>query len=169
MGIEVLITILAGIISLVAGAFLPLMAKILKPVLQKEKKINPNSKLVERIAQIFSIKLGEPISYLERTTKTLDSLKKASEEMEIATFEFNSIMKEKQATVDFLEGKLSVLSLKETELRDKINTLQNVPIEAMKHFEEMLNKGNKRSAYRDYLLFGAGVVVSVIVGIILNL
>ena len=146
MGIDVL-TILSGIISILTGAIAIFARQKLSR--QEEKRNNP-------------------ISYRERITKTLDTLKKASEEMEIATVEFNSIMKEKQSTIDDLEGKLSVLSSKETELTSRIETLQNVPIEVLKHFEEILNRGNKRSAYRDYLLFGAGVVVSIIVAIILK-
>ena len=165
MGFEVL----AGIIALLAGGVLPLINKIIKPNLLKEKIKNPNSKYVDLIAKILSIELEEPsTTYRERITRTLEALKKASDEMEVATLEFNSIMQEKQATIDELEGKLTILSSQETELTSKIETLQKVPIEALAHFENILSKGDKRSAYRDYFLFGIGVVVSVIVTILLK-
>jgi hypothetical protein len=54
-------------------------------------------------------------------------------------------------------------------IKQKIATLEKVPIEAMKHFEEALNKGDKRSAYRDYILFGEGVIVSTVISTILKL
>ena len=169
MGIEILVTVLGGIISLLAGAVLPLISKILKPYLEKEKLANPDSKFANLLSKLLSVELNDSVpSYRDRITRTLDSLKKASEEMETATFEFNSIMKEKQSTIDELESKLTGLSTKETELTSKIETLQKVPLEALTHFENILNKGDKRSAYRDYILFGTGVVVSVIVTIVLK-
>jgi len=88
--------------------------------------------------------------------------------MENATLEFNAIMKDKQETIEGLENKLTYLSSKETELVSKIERLQKVPIEALSYFEKMLNKGDRRNAYRDYILFGIGVIVSVIVTIILK-
>jgi hypothetical protein len=54
-------------------------------------------------------------------------------------------------------------------IKQKIATLEKVPIEVMKHFEEALKKGDKRSAYRDYILFGAGVIVSTVISTILKL
>jgi len=169
MGLEILLSVVAGLISLLAGAILPLIRKVITPYLNKEKKTNPNSKFADFFAKIFSIEVEEQVpSYRDQITRTLEALKKASNEMETATAEFNTIMKEKQATIDELESKLSDLSSKESELSSKIETLQKVPIEALTHFEKILSKGDKRSAYRDYILFGTGVIVSVIVTIILK-
>lgn len=169
MGFEIFTNVFAGIISLFAGAALPLIKKILIPYLEGEYAKNPTSKFNVFMAGAFSIKPIEPIpTYRERISITLDALKKASDEMETATLEFNSIMKEKQSTIDELEAKLTDLSDKETELTSKIETLKKVPIEALAHFESILSKGDKRSAYRDYILFGTGVLVSIIVTILLK-
>lgn len=169
MGIEILLSVVAGLISLLAGAILQLTSNVLKPYLQKEKQKNPNSKFTDIFAKLLSIESDDQVpNYRERISRTLEALKKASNEMETATAEFNSIMREKQATIDELESKLSDLSAKESELSSKIETLQKVPIEALTHFEKILYKGDKRSAYRDYILFGAGVIMSLIVTIILR-
>ena len=77
-------------------------------------------------------------------------------------------MKEKQTTIDNLEGKLVELSGKETELTSKIELLQNIPVEVLSHFEKILQKGDKRSAYRDYILFCLGAVVSAIITVIVT-
>ncbi len=56
----------------------------------------------------------------------------------------------------------------ENTLKNKIQTLEKVPIEAIQYFEDALKRGDKRSAYRDYILFGLGVLVSVTITILLN-
>ena len=169
MELDIILYLLAGLISLSAGAVLPLINSLIRPHLQRVKARNPNSNFAERLSKILSIKPDEPkIPYRERISRTLEALKKASDEIDTANAEFNSIMKDKQATIDGLEGKLMELSSKETELTSKIETLQKVPIEALTYFENILNRGEKRSKYRDYILFGIGVVVSVIVTIILK-
>jgi hypothetical protein len=77
-------------------------------------------------------------------------------------------MKEKEKNIDLLEKRLSELSTEEISLKTKVETLQKVPLEAITHFEEIMNKGDKRSAYRDYLLFIMGAILSIIVTLILK-
>lgn len=162
--------ILAALTSLALGAFRPLISKVIEPYLRKKYEEKPDSLSARNLAKIFSIELGPStaIPYAERINRTLESLKKASDEMTSATHEFNDIMNEKQATISLLENKLTELSGKENELKTKIETLQQVPIEALSYFEGVLNRDGKRSAYRDYILFGAGVIVSIIVTIVLK-
>ena len=50
-------------------------------------------------------------------------------------------------------------------LRKNIADLKQVPLPAAEYFALMISKGEKSSAFRDYMLFFAGVVVSVIVAI----
>jgi len=147
-----------------------LISTLIKPYLIKSYTKGRKTKSIEAIANIFSIELKEPviIPYAERINKTLKSLRKASDEMALATNEFNDIMNEKQDTIAVLERKLSELADKELEMKTKIETLQKVPIEALTYFESILIKGDKRSAYRDYILFGVGVIVSMIITIVLK-
>ncbi|MGF7041045.1 hypothetical protein [Mucilaginibacter lappiensis] len=170
MGTELIMPLIAGFISLLLGSFRPIISALLKPYLLKLHAKGKKISSVEALAKIFSIELKDPviIPYADRINKTLESLRKASDEMAIATNEFNDIMNEKQGTIAVLEKKLSELSDKELEMKTKIETLQKVPIEALAYFEGILVKGDKRNAYRDYILFGAGVIVSVAITIVLK-
>jgi len=146
--------VIAGLISAIASILVGLLPFV-------------RSFLVNRIQS--QIKEKPIITYRERLNNTLEALKKNSLEMEKATEEINSIMKEKLTTIDKLEDKLVELSGKETELTSKIEQLQNTPVEVLNHFEKMLEKANKRSAYRDYILFCLGAVISAIVTIIVTI
>ena len=92
---------------------------------------------------MFDIEIEEPTSYKQRLTKTIDLLKNAFSEVDRATIEFTTLMKEKEKNIDLLETRLSELSTEETNLKSKVETLQKVPIEALTHFEAILNKGDK--------------------------
>jgi len=52
--------------------------------------------------------------------------------------------------------------------RTQIESLKNVPIPAAEHFAMLLEKGQRKSAVRNYILFLAGVVVSAEVAIVLK-
>jgi len=67
-----------------------------------------------------------------------------------------------------LEAQLSQLTQEEGELRKRIEGLQQVPLPAAEYFATLVNKGEKSSALRDYILFTAGVVVSAIVAVVLK-
>jgi hypothetical protein len=169
MGFEIVFPILAGVISLLFGGLLSHFKPVLKSYLQKKKFEQPDSKLFQNIAKTFEINLeDQPVSYQDRIMGALEALKKASVEMSKANAEVNEIMSEKQRTLGELEKKLLFLSAEENKLSTKIEALQNVPLEAVQHFEDILSRGEKRSAYRDYILFGTGVVVSVVVSIVLK-
>jgi hypothetical protein len=46
--------------------------------------------------------------------------------------------------------------------------LEKTPLAVAEHFAKLVAPGEKRSAMRDYLLFGAGVVVSTAIGIVIQ-
>jgi DNA repair ATPase RecN len=74
----------------------------------------------------------------------------------------------REAEVKNLENGLKSMQEKEQALRNRIDHLKNLPLPVAEHFAELTESGEKRSAIRDYVLFGAGVVVSTIVSIILE-
>ncbi len=164
MGIE----ILAGVIASFLGALFP----IIKDAIEKYyfKSLNENERelrINKLLAKFFEFETNQK-TYKERLSETVKTLNNAFAEVEKATVEFTQLMQEKEKGIDFLEKKLNQLSAEESELKVKVETLQKIPIEAIPYFEEILNKGEKRSTYRDYILFVLGIVVSVIVTVVLK-
>ncbi len=164
MGLE----IIAALVATLVGGLLPLTKKIVENYLKHSGKSAKHSKFNEALSRIFDVKIDENRTYKERLEHTLTVLKNAFSEVDKATVEFTQLMKEKEKNIDLIEARLSELSTEEKHLKNKVETLQQVPLEALSHFEEILNKGDKRSAVRDYMLFISGIVVSVIVTLILK-
>lgn len=164
MGIE----IIAGLLAVILGGIYPLLKELFELILKKALRKGELNKYQKTLADIFEIETEKPKSYKLRLEETLSTLNKAFKEVDKATEEFTILMKEKEQTIDILEKKLTELSKEEAEIKERVDTLQKVPLEAISHFEEIINKGDKRSALRDYLLFVSGIVVSVIVTIILK-
>ncbi len=164
MGIE----IIAGLIASLLGAFYPLMKKIVEkyllPLSEEEKKSHINKFLL----RIFDIELSENNSYKEKIAKTLATLKNAFQEVDDATVEFAKLIKEKETGIELIEKRLKEMSDQEAALKKKIETLQGVPIGAVPYFEEIMDKREKRSASRDYILFVSGILVSVVVTLVLK-
>jgi hypothetical protein len=101
--------------------------------------------------------LGLSKACLERQKKSTKHLEKIA-----------SVSKERVDTVSRLERQLEELSIREKQTKERIDALQKVPLEAIQHLEKVLEKGDRRSAWRDYMLFGLGVVVSTLIAIILK-
>jgi uncharacterized protein HemX len=95
-------------------------------------------------------------------------LAKTSSEMDRIFREIEAVTKERQANVAKAESQLQSLAQQEEELKKKVEGLKNVPLPAAEFFAKMVEEREKKSAWRDYLLFLAGVVVSAIVAILLK-
>lgn len=107
-------------------------------------------------------------SYEEKFKALVDNLRISSLEVDKSLVEITEFTKEKTALLEKLESEMKALSDKEINLKNKIETLEKVPVEALKHFHDILNSENSRSAKRDYLLFLLGVAFSVISALILK-
>ena len=68
-----------------------------------------------------------------------------------------------------VEAELSALQERHTELQTRIDQLKDVPIPVAEEFAKLTQSGESRSARRDYVLFGLGVVVSTVIAIVLKL
>ena len=68
-----------------------------------------------------------------------------------------------------IDADLRQMQDREKELEERIQHLQNVPLPVAEHFAKLTTQGETRSAKRDYMLFGAGVIVSTVIAIILKL
>lgn len=113
-------------------------------------------------------KQTEP-TFAEKLNASIEQLKSASKNMDNLVNSITDLTHEKHEKLTKLQIELQNLSQKEDETRKKIEVLKQIPIEALKHFEDMMKPGEKRSARRDYLLFAAGAFFSIFSTIILKL
>ena len=81
----------------------------------------------------------------------------------------SGVAHKREAAISELEVQLKQMMERERQLQDKINNLEKVPLPAVEYFVNEIEKGEKRNARRDILLFGLGVVVSTVVAIVLKL
>ncbi len=104
-------------------------------------------------------------TYSERLAELTASLTQSTKQVDAVLAELAHVAKEREATVHALEANLSNLEGREKDLQTRIDALQQVPLPAVEHFAKLLETGEKRSAWRDYALFGAGVIVSTAIAI----
>lgn len=107
--------------------------------------------------------------YSEKLGELLKSLNKSSKEVDDILNELSDVTNERAKALSNLESELLTLESREEEVKKRIQDLENVPIAAVEHFAKLTSAGEKKSARRDYILFGAGVIASTVVAIILKL
>jgi len=150
MGVEVLATILAALASLLAGGV-------------------ASTDLIQKLVRAL---LGRPTpqkSYSERLAQLTESLTKASREVDTVLLELAQVSKDRAQAVRQLEADLSTMEGREKELKERIEALEKTPLAVAEHFAKLVAPGERRSAMRDYLLFGGGVVVSTVIGIVIQI
>ncbi|WP_142124142.1 hypothetical protein [Pseudoxanthomonas sp. 3HH-4] len=152
MGIEVLVSLLAGLLSMTLGG------------LASTEAIR---KAVRHILNIQTAPAEK--SYSERLSELTASLTDASEQVDSVLSELSRVAQEKERAALKLAEELAELEDKELELKQRVDALQNMPLPAVEHFAKIIGSGEKRSAKRDYFLFGAGVIVSTAIAIGLKL
>jgi len=121
---------------------------------------------------VISRRLGKKESgetYSQKLSRLTESLLKSSSEVDDVLAELSQTASEREKAVCKFESELRVLENREKELQERVRTLENVPIPVAERFAELTAVGEQKSAWRDYILFGAGVVVSTVVAIILNI
>jgi hypothetical protein len=108
-------------------------------------------------------------SHSERLASLMESLTRASSEVDGILTELAQMADDREKTLQDLGARLSELEQRELQLQKRIQHLQKVPLSVADYFAEIVAQGEKRSALRDYILFGLGVLASVVVGIVFNL
>lgn len=127
------------------------------------------------VQNIFLRILGRPQkqqhieTYSEKMSRLTENLLKSSSEMDKVLNEINVVSEERADALENLEKQLVELSIQEKQVKERISTLEKVPLEAIAQLEKIIEKGDKRSALRDYQLFFIGVLVSTVITIILKL
>lgn len=94
---------------------------------------------------------------------------KSSSEVDGLLSEMETISKAREQELHRIECQLSQSQEEERSLEERIDALRNTPLPVAEHFARMIERGEKRSAWRDYILFGAGVVVTTVIAIVLRL
>ncbi len=123
---------------------------------------------VVKLVRILLGKKAPPKSYSERLAELTTSLTKASAEVDALLSELASVAREREKAVASLEVDLTQMERKEMEIRERIELLQNVPLPVAEHFARLVEPTEKRNARRNYFLFGAGVIVTTIITILMQ-
>jgi DNA repair exonuclease SbcCD ATPase subunit len=146
MGLEIAASIIAALLSLLGAGLASTEAiqKLLRALLGRKE---PQKLYSERLAELT------------------ESLSKASREVDAVLVELAGVAKDRAEAVQQLEADLATMEGREKELKQRIDALQKTPLAVAEHFAQLVAPGEKRSAMRDYLLFGAGVVVSTAIGV----
>ncbi|WP_298495437.1 hypothetical protein [uncultured Algibacter sp.] len=168
MGFEIIGALLSAVLGLLFGVFRPLLNKVIFPKAEKYYIENPETRWSRVLEQIFIFNKDKNKPFKEKLASSLATLKNATEEIDGVIEEISKISREKQQTIENLESTLTELETQESDLKEKISAMEKVPVESLKHFEEILNKGNKRSAIRDYVIFIFGIILTTIIAILLN-
>lgn len=148
MAIEVLSSLLAALLSMVGWELL-------------------TSKFVEGLFRKFHRKPPRQPqqSYSEKLHRLTESLRSSSHEVDSVLAELADVARKRQEAAAQLEEQLLKLEEREQALQERVKVLENVPLPVAEYFASLTSAGEKRSARRDYMLFGAGVLVSTVISI----
>lgn len=158
--LSLLAAVLGAAASLVLGGVIPLIERLLNRY--------DDSAVAKYLEQHGYFERDDADTYQAKIHKALALLAKATADVDAVVRGITDLAQERQQNIAKLETQLAALTTRESEVKAKIAALEQVPLPAMKYFEEALRTGDKRSAYRDYALFGAGVLVSTIVTLVLK-
>ena len=150
MNVDLLSTIFSGIVSLVAG-------------------VASGYAVQQLIRRKSGIRGEKQKPYSERLAELTTSLNKASREVDSVLAELAQVISSRESSVQKIEADLSSLERKEKETKERITALEQTPLPAADHFAKLLEVREKRNAKRDYLLFGAGVIVTTIVALVIQI
>lgn len=107
-------------------------------------------------------------TYRKRMERLSKELARASSLVDLTLQEMSTVTRARQESIRSLESRLTELTNHEKDLQTRVETLKKVSLPAVEYFLQATEKSEKRSAMRDYLLFGSGVVVSTLVTIVLK-
>ena len=107
-------------------------------------------------------------SYSNQLARLVENLNNSSKEVDKLLQEFTTIATDRSEAISKLEQEITAMEERETQLKIRLEALEQVSPEAVEHFAALIEGGEKRSAFRDYALFFLGVVVSTIIAIILS-
>jgi len=160
------IELIASLFAAVLGAAVPAVKKILEELLKKNigQDFFLKHPAGSAILKAFGLQSGgraDPVSLFKE-------LSTASERMDTVVKQIQEYTQVREQAVSKLESQLGLLTQQEYDLKQRIAGLQNVPLPAAEYFAQLVEKREKKSALRDYILFLLGVLVSAGVAILLR-
>ncbi|HZW94646.1 MAG TPA: hypothetical protein VFF64_16975 [Candidatus Eremiobacteraceae bacterium] len=158
-------TFVLALVSAAIGILLSLMNVALSQSIKSGtgEKFFRETRAGRQIARALGIELS-----LTGPEALFKELSVASQKMDEVVKQIQEYTQGRELAVAKLESQLGVLSQQEQEMKERIQGLQNVPLVAAEYFAQLVNKGEKRSALRDYVLFLMGVVVTSGVEVVLR-
>lgn len=142
MGIEIIATLVSAVAAGLGFAGLEIVQKLVRQLLGVQEEPKP-----------YGVRLGE----------LTQSLSRASREVDAVLAELAQVARDRESAVHKLETDLASLEQRERELKTTIEALEKTPLPVAEHFAKLLESGERRSARRDYALFGAGVLVTTVI------
>ena len=143
MSIEFLAPVVAGLAAIAANVLTHYLKRKLSPAKTKT----------------YGERLKELVTQLSHATSNVDEI----------LSEVAAVAKDREDAINKLETELRDLEGKEKAMKEKIELLAKTPLPVAQHFAELMRSTEKTNAKRDYMLFGAGVVVSTVIAIALKL
>lgn len=151
--------IIAAVVSLIVG--LMFGAVQLLPAADRFVRF-----VVRRVG-LTEKELEEP--YSVRIEQLTGRLSDVSAEFDSIISELSAVASERTAALERVEIELARRESRSRELEQRIEDLQSVPLPVAEHFAKLMGSAEKRSTTRDYILFGAGVIFSTVIAIVLKL
>ena len=158
---ELIAVLVSALVGIIAPGLKVLIADLLK------KGVGENffrENLAGRlIVNILGIKAS-----VQAPESLFTELSLASSKMDEIVKQVQEYTRGREQAVAELQSRLGSLSEQEQELKQRIHSLKDVPLPAAEYFANLIERREKRSALRDYVLFLVGVVVSTVVAVLLR-
>lgn len=150
MQTEIIVNLISGLVSLLGfGAI--------------------SSDLARPFLRAFLRRKAPPKTYAEQLESLTEKLTQSSREVDAVLADLARVTRDRANAVKQLELDLAALEGRQKELKEKIDLLEKIPLPVAEHFAKLIEPSEKRNAMRDYLLFGAGVVVSTLIAVVLQI
>jgi len=99
----------------------------------------------------------------------MGNLIKSASEIDDMLAELTLVARDRNKKIQKLNSEMYELERHKKQLQQRIHELDELPTRVADYFVQLTAKGERRSALREYLLFGADIVVSVLVAIVFKL
>jgi hypothetical protein len=138
-------------------------------IVQHDEKTNPIIRKLLKPIDLLVVYEPPAKNYKKKIQDLTRNLSVASSEVDNIVKEMTAVSQERELAVNKLEKKIDELSSREQVLKTKIKDLEQIPLPVAEHFNKLLEKGEKGSAFRDYFLFFMGVIISIAITIVFRL
>jgi vacuolar-type H+-ATPase subunit D/Vma8 len=154
------------VVPLIAAA-LGALGSVVKDILKQWANHSPStfaSETGQVVLKVFGVKPKQ----VNETANLLSELSKTSAQMDTIIAEIGKLTEERQSKMLKLENDVTLLSQREQEIKARIEGLEKVPLPAAEYFAKLVEKTEKKSQIRDYVLFLSGVIVTAVVAVVLK-